>query len=217
MFAEAASIPQPGVQLHNRAAKRTETSVDAAPPPDGPAAFEAMIRRQAARLLVSARRLLRDERAAQAAVHAAFTNALHGSRRVPPEAWQPEMLHRLLLEAALQRLPMEPLEGSPGIAELLPTYSDDGELAGCALHPWTGPSEMWKQSSETLELVRRCVDRLPDPYRTILLLCDVEELSTSEAAELLGIVERAAKSRLHQARQALRSLLEPHLDGRRAG
>ena len=59
--------------------------------------------------------------------------------------------------------------------------------------------------------MRRSIDRLPETHRTILLLRDIEELSTEEAARLLGISENAVKIRLHRARQALRGLLDPHL------
>jgi RNA polymerase sigma-70 factor (ECF subfamily) len=57
--------------------------------------------------------------------------------------------------------------------------------------------------------VRACIDRLPDLYRTIILLRDIEELDTQETAELLGVSLAVVKTRLHRAHQALRSLLEP--------
>jgi RNA polymerase sigma-70 factor (ECF subfamily) len=56
--------------------------------------------------------------------------------------------------------------------------------------------------------VRRCIDRLPEAHRTILVLRDLEELGTEEAARALGISQDAVKMRLHRARQALRTLLE---------
>jgi RNA polymerase sigma-70 factor (ECF subfamily) len=55
--------------------------------------------------------------------------------------------------------------------------------------------------------VRACIDELPDSYRVVLLLRDIEELSTQEAAERLGITATAVKVRLHRARQALCTLL----------
>jgi RNA polymerase sigma factor (sigma-70 family) len=61
--------------------------------------------------------------------------------------------------------------------------------------------------SQTRRLVRAAIARLPENYRTILLLRDIEELSTAEAAALLGLSENAVKIRLHRARQALRSLI----------
>ena len=52
---------------------------------------------------------------------------------------------------------------------------------------------------------------LPERYRNVLLLRDIEELDTQETAELMGISQGAVKTRLHRARLALRELLEPHM------
>ena len=57
----------------------------------------------------------------------------------------------------------------------------------------------------------RSIDALPEGHRNVLLLRDIEDLDTEEAAQLLGISPGAVKTRLHRARQALRELLEPHL------
>ena len=51
---------------------------------------------------------------------------------------------------------------------------------------------------------------LPESYREVLVLRDIQELSTAEAAETLGITANAVKIRLHRARLALRSLLDAH-------
>jgi len=52
-----------------------------------------------------------------------------------------------------------------------------------------------------------CIDRLPDNYREILILRDIEELSTDESARALRMTPTAVKVRLHRARQALSTLL----------
>ena len=59
--------------------------------------------------------------------------------------------------------------------------------------------------------VRAGIDRLPDSYREVLLLRDIEELDTEETAKLLGVSTNAVKTRLHRARQALREVLDPAL------
>ena len=64
------------------------------------------------------------------------------------------------------------------------------------------------ERSETRAFVRAQIDKLPDTYRTVLLLRDIEELSTSEVAAMLSTSENAVKIRLHRARQALRALLD---------
>jgi RNA polymerase sigma-70 factor (ECF subfamily) len=51
---------------------------------------------------------------------------------------------------------------------------------------------------------------LPDDYRSVILLRDIEELSTEETAEILETTPGAVKTRLHRARQALRTMLDPH-------
>ena len=82
---------------------------------------------------------------------------------------------------------------------------------------WPESADKAVERRETRTLVRSCIDRLPDSYRTVLLLRDIEELDTEEAARLLGVTPNAVKVRLHRARQALRGLLDPHLRRQPAG
>lgn len=58
--------------------------------------------------------------------------------------------------------------------------------------------------------MREAVDRLPEGYRQVIILRDMSEFSTAEAAEILDISEGALRVRLHRARQAVRALLDPH-------
>ena len=55
------------------------------------------------------------------------------------------------------------------------------------------------------------IEQLPETYREVLLLRDIEELDTQETAEMLGISTNAVKTRLHRARQALREVIDPAL------
>jgi len=66
---------------------------------------------------------------------------------------------------------------------------------------------------ETRVHVHACIDRLPDTYRTALLLRDIEELHTEEVADALGVTPNAVKIRLHRARQALCTSLEREVVG----
>ena len=61
--------------------------------------------------------------------------------------------------------------------------------------------------------MREKIDELPDSYRIVLLLRDIEEHSTEETANLMGITPGAVKTRLHRARQALRELIDPKMVG----
>jgi RNA polymerase sigma-70 factor (ECF subfamily) len=78
-------------------------------------------------------------------------------------------------------------------------------------HQATAPGE-WSDAllerKEMAAVVRDAIARLPEHYRTVLLLRDIEERDTAETAELLETTPNAVKVRLHRARQALRTLLD---------
>jgi RNA polymerase sigma-70 factor (ECF subfamily) len=61
------------------------------------------------------------------------------------------------------------------------------------------------------ERVQQAVAELPDSLRPVLVLRDIEELSTEETAQRLGITQAAVKARLHRARELLRQKLEAYL------
>jgi RNA polymerase sigma-70 factor (ECF subfamily) len=72
-----------------------------------------------------------------------------------------------------------------------------------------------EQSAADSELSRalgRALDGLPDDYREVILLRDMEGLTAPETAESLGVSVDAVKSRLHRAREALRDALRPMLE-----
>ncbi len=65
---------------------------------------------------------------------------------------------------------------------------------------------------EMAQALNWALDRLPEDYREVILLRDVEDLTAPETAESLGISVEAVKSRLHRARRALRDALKPVLE-----
>jgi RNA polymerase sigma-70 factor (ECF subfamily) len=66
-------------------------------------------------------------------------------------------------------------------------------------------------SGETRQILSQAIDALPDQYRTVLVLRDIEGLPNDEVAEIVGESVAAVKSRLHRARMALREKLTRHL------
>ena len=67
--------------------------------------------------------------------------------------------------------------------------------------------EQQASNLEIRSLLEEAVEKLPDAYRTIFVLRDVEEMSTTEAADVLEISEDNVKVRLHRARALLRKSL----------
>ncbi len=69
--------------------------------------------------------------------------------------------------------------------------------------PWS--PDVLAVREDLRQLVREAIDQLPDSYREVILLRDIEELSTEEVARLLNLSEGAMRVRFHRARQALRA------------
>jgi RNA polymerase sigma-70 factor (ECF subfamily) len=173
-----------------------------------PAAFESLVRQEMPRLLAVTRRLLRNEEDARDAVQDAFVSAFRSFDGFEGECRVSTWLHRIAVNAALMRLRSRRRKPEEPIEDLLPTFLEDGHHA-CHPHEWRDDAESLLLRQEEREFVRACIDRLPESYRTVLLLRDIEDLDTAEVARALGLSEGAVKVRLHRARQALRTLLEP--------
>jgi RNA polymerase sigma-70 factor (ECF subfamily) len=69
------------------------------------------------------------------------------------------------------------------------------------------------ESKNLQQQVRNSIDALPDNYRIVILLRDIEGYDTIEVADLIGVSASNVKVRLHRARAALKKLLEPVLRG----
>jgi len=100
------------------------------------------------------------------------------------------------------------------VEDLLPRFGDDGGLmdAGTA---WNLPDGGSPDAAETRVIVRQAIEQLQESYRAVLLLRDIEGMSTEEAASALETTPGAVKVRLHRARQALRALLDRRFAGGR--
>jgi RNA polymerase sigma-70 factor (ECF subfamily) len=174
-----------------------------------PGAFEDLVRLYGGRMLAVARRMLRVEDDARDAIQEAFVSAFKGLDGFAGTARLSTWLHRIVVNAALMRLRRQRRKPEESIDELLPRFDESGAWAESDAPPAT-PVDLVDRA-ETRAIVRECIDQLPPSYRTILLLRDIEELDTDEAAAALGMTVPAVKTRLHRARQALRTLLERRL------
>ncbi len=177
------------------------------------AAYETLVRTYSGRLLAVTRRLLRNDEDARDALQDAFVSAFRALPTFEAGSLLSTWLHRIAVNAALMKLRSRRRHPEDSIEDLLPKYIEDGHREdghrGNPTKPWKEPEGLL-QRQETRALVRESIDRLPETYRTVLLLRDIEELDTEEAVQLIGISPNAVKIRLHRARQALRTLLDPH-------
>jgi RNA polymerase sigma-70 factor (ECF subfamily) len=173
-------------------------------------ACECFVRRYGGRLFAVAIRYLGNEHDAADAVQDAFLSAFRSIGSFAGNARLDTWLHRIVVNACLMKLRSRRRRPVP-IDDLLPSFDEAGNHTG-PISPWTVPAHDVVERAELRQQVRACIDQLPDGYRTILVMRDMDGLDTDEAARLLGLNAGAAKTRLHRARQALRTLLAPHLE-----
>jgi len=175
-------------------------------------AYEALVRTHGGRLLSVARRFLGNNEDAQDAVQDAFIKAFRAIGTFEERAQLHTWLHRILVNTALMKLRSKRRRPEESIDDLLPTFQADGHQ--------TTESREWSDAvferKETAGLVRQAIAQLPEPYRVVLTLRDIEERDTSETAAALGTSTTVVKVRLHRARQALRTLLDGEFERLRA-
>ncbi|HZT28418.1 MAG TPA: sigma-70 family RNA polymerase sigma factor [Bryobacteraceae bacterium] len=95
--------------------------------------------------------------------------------------------------------------------EFLPTMEGDGEQVKLQIADWSNLPVDHLLRRELQEVVREAIAGLPEIYRAVILLRDMEGLSTEETAQVLEIREDAVKTRLHRARLAIRQKLDDYL------
>jgi RNA polymerase sigma-70 factor (ECF subfamily) len=159
-----------------------------------------------------ARRFLREEDDARDAVQDAFLQAFKALERFEGGAQIGTWLHRIVVNACLMKLRTRRRKPEEPIDVLLPAFMEDGHHA-LDLPDWREGPDTLIQRAEVRAYVRECIDQLPEAYRTVLMLRDIEELDTEQAAELLEVSPNVVKVRLHRARQALRTLLDRRFGG----
>jgi RNA polymerase sigma-70 factor (ECF subfamily) len=169
-------------------------------------AYEAMIRQYGGRLLSVARRFVRNEEDARDVLQSAYLSAFRAMDCFEGDAQLSTWLHRIVVNTALMRLRSQKRKPEESIEDLLPAFQSDGHHVE-QFSDWSTPADELIERHEARRAVRRCIARLPERYRSVLLLRDIEERSTQEAADLLDMTPTAVKVRLHRARQALSALL----------
>lgn len=173
-------------------------------------AFERIVREHTPRLLRVARRLLSQEDDARDAVQDTFVSVVRSIDTFASNAQLSTWLHRIVINCCLMKLRTRRRHPEEDIEPFLPRFLEDGHQETPS-SPWCERPDARFERSELRRLVREAIERLPESYRVVLILRDLEELSTEEAAEAVGITPNAVKIRLHRARQALRGLLDAAL------
>ncbi len=159
-------------------------------------AYETLVRHNADRLYAVVLRFSATEADAEEATQEAFLRAWRSIGRFRGDARFFTWLYRIGVNEAKRMLDRRPGAQVEVSTEDRPI--DDVADDAPQVH-------VQAEVAELRVMLERAIRRLPEKYRAAVVLRDVEGLSTSEAADALGLREAAFKSRLHRGRMALRT------------
>jgi RNA polymerase sigma-70 factor, ECF subfamily len=173
-------------------------------------AFEDLVRRHSRRVYRTLVGILGASTDAQDAMQDAFLKAFEHISEFQGRSKFSTWLLTIARNTALQRLREQ---------ENVESLDEDGRVREEEFHPrqvsaWQDDPEELYSKAERRELVEKGVMRLPAKYRVVVMLHDIEELSTEEAAQSLGLSVPALKARLFRGRLMLREWLSAYFTER---
>jgi RNA polymerase sigma-70 factor (ECF subfamily) len=177
-------------------------------------ALETLMTRYSNRVYRLAYGITRSSADAEEVVQDVFLQIVHKGAGFEGRAALSSWIYRITTNLSLNKRRGKRREVETSLDELLPTYRADGHRAGdraFLVADWSATPERELLSGESRRVLEAAIDRLPEHYRAVLLLKDVEELSNDEVAQVVGDTVAAVKTRLHRARMALREQLTRHL------
>jgi len=161
------------------------------------ALFERIMRRHNQRVFRAARAILNDDAEAEDVMQETYTRAFAHLGQFRGEAQLGTWLVRIAVHEAFARV-----RRRRRLAPLPP--DDDVETLPMPDRPMPIDPEREANNAELRRLLERAIDELPETYRTVFVLREVEGLSTATTAECLGVSEEVVKTRLSRARLRLR-------------
>jgi RNA polymerase sigma-70 factor (ECF subfamily) len=178
-------------------------------------ALEALMTRYSSRVYRLAFGITRNQADAEEIVQDVFLQMVRKGGDFEGRAALASWIYRVTTNTALNKRRGKRREVETSLEECLPTWDADGHRAGprtFLVADWSARPDAELLSGEARRMLEAAIDRLPEHYRAVLVLRDVEELSSEEVAAIVGDSVAAVKTRLHRARMALRELLTRGLE-----
>jgi RNA polymerase sigma-70 factor, ECF subfamily len=173
---------------------------------------ELVFREYAPRIYNIARRMLGNDADAEDVTQDVLLQVVRKLDTFRGESQLGTWLHRVTVNAALAH------RAKRATRQKHETSDVDDNLPAADLP--NGPVKRWNVApdepvlaAEQAELIEQAIHRLPNPFRDVYVLADVEGLPNDEIANMLGLSMPAVKSRLHRARLRMRDALAPHFEG----
>jgi RNA polymerase sigma-70 factor, ECF subfamily len=176
------------------------------------AAFEELLGRYEDKVFRLAYRIVRNETDAKEILQETFVSIWRKLDTFKGDSQFGSWVYRIATNAALMRLRAHRRHPEVSTEELPIGYLDNYGQPLPTGDNWSKRPDDELQSSELRAHIQAAVDKLPEIYRTVFVIRDIEGLSTEETAEALGISVPTVKTRLHRARIALRDAIGGYFD-----
>jgi len=178
------------------------------------AAFEQLVDRYEDKVYRLAFRFVRNETEAKEIVQDTFLSVWRKLDTFKGDAQFGSWVYRVAANAALMRLRSQRRHPEVSTEELPIDFLDNYGHLPASGENWAKRPDDELQSDELRRRIQAAVDELPEIYKTVFLIRDVEGLSTEETADVLQISVPTVKTRLHRARLALREAITRYFDQR---
>jgi RNA polymerase sigma-70 factor, ECF subfamily len=175
------------------------------------ALFEVLMRRHNQRVYRAVRAVMHEEADVEDVMQQAYINAFSHLFQFEERAQFSTWLIRIALNEAFAR--RRKMKAPESVVRIQVQLEDDrGGYMEALTSPEADP-ERQAYAQELRRVSEAAVDTLPEHYRTVFMLRDIEGLSTSETGEGLGLGEEAVKTRLHRARAMIRRAVTDRIGG----
>ena len=171
-------------------------------------AFESLVGKHEDKVYGLALRMTRSEADAAEITQDTFLSAYQHLNEFRGEAAFGSWVHRIAANNALMRLRRQKVVDIVSDELAGPEFTERGSLADGPESDWSKRADDKIIEDELGRAIQAATDALPEGYREVFLLKDVEGLSYEEISEMVGISIPAVKSRLHRARLALREAID---------
>jgi RNA polymerase sigma-70 factor (ECF subfamily) len=165
----------------------------------------------APRVYSLARRMLANDADAEDVTQDVLLQVLRKLDTFRGESAFPTWLHRVTVNAALAHRRKRAVRDERRVNDPLDHFLEDGHHAA-PIRRWSVAPDQEALDHETQRLIEDAIAGLPENYRDVYVLADVEGLANAEIGEMLGLSVAAVKSRLHRARLLMRDALAPHFE-----
>lgn len=181
-----------------------------------PLTAERVFNEYAPRVYNLARRMLGNDADAEDVTQDVLLQVVRKLDTFRGESAFPTWLHRVTVNAALahrrKRATRQQRQTHDPLDTLFEGAGDGHHHHASPVRPWSVSPDQPVLDAETQELIEKAIADLPEPYRDVYVLADVEGLPNAEIGEMLELSVPAVKSRLHRARLMMRDALSPHFE-----